>query len=348
MAPNAARNESPSPSIPDLTSDFEYDDGCYHDGKEEIKQNIKKVVVHWKKVAQKLDSALAEGAQKRLSADTITYNEERPKKRRAKQVASVTPDTFAAMAAITEKAPDDLTSVKSYNLEAKKSDKEGVIQNAPTPAMTGVDEILTRVCAALSGQMYTAKAKEDFDLSIDDRKVEVILFDDNGELAETTPPMAIATTGDTMIIGWRGSSTLMDWVMDFAFAPMASRSWMHTAPCVRAQGGYCALVENYMGKHESFILSQIQSRGIKELLLTGHSLAGGVAQVAHCFIEGERLSPRSPWNACTRAMKSLAVRCISFSAPMTTVNLCRNDKASTKFLQNVGNNMANIIYESDP
>jgi hypothetical protein len=174
------------------------------------------------------------------------------------------------------------------------------------------------------------------------------MFDDNNKdmvkLGETIPPMVIAVTGNTMIIGWRGSQTLMDWVLDFAFAPMASRSWMHTAPTVRAQGGYCALVENYLSRHEDTILHEIEKHEITELLLTGHSLAGGVAQVAHFFLEGERSAPDSKWPN----HKTLKIRCIAFSAPMTTVNVDLSNQASSTFLDSVRPNVVNIVYQSDP
>jgi hypothetical protein len=230
--------------------------------------------------------------------------------------------------------------------DVRKSYKDDGIANLPTTEMTGVDPEITRMCAALSGQIYDVKKADDLDLTnpVAPRDVQVILFDDFGKLAETTPPMAIAITGKTMIIGWCGSQTLMDWALNVAFSPLASRAWTHVAPRVRAHGGYCALVESYFSQYQAFIVREIKERDINELIFTGHSLAGGVAQVAHMFVEGERqrLTPLSEWPI------SLSVRCIAFSAPMTTMTLDRKHKQSADFIKNIGKNVANIIYASDP
>ena len=357
MAPQ--RKNSNDPSLNEEEEE-DVDESYYHDGKEDIKN-----LVH---ECEELSDMVVASVAKRLAVPESDAESAEPPKKKVKvednhavklklvpvdqavQLHSFVDASIKLQASSVSEPPMvhqidvDMTSFISYHENTRKSDLEGYIEIPPNSDMTGVDETTTRICAALSGQIYTAKSKYDFDLSISGRVVEVILFDDNGILAETTPPIAIAITGNTMIIGWRGSQTLMDWIMDFAFAPMASRSWVHMAPSIRAQGGYCALVESYMCKHESTILKEVKTRGIQEILLTGHSLAGGLAQVAHCFLEGERLAVSSPW----KCLDQVNIRCISFSAPMTTVNLNRKDKGSAKFLKKVGSNASNIIFESDP
>ena len=44
---------------------------------------------------------------------------------------------------------------------------------------------------------------------------------------------------------------------------------------MKVQGGYMALVENLMTDNEDLILKTVHERNIKEIIWTGHSLAGG-------------------------------------------------------------------------
>eukprot|EP00978_Attheya_sp_CCMP212_P021809 scaffold64129_cov51-Attheya_sp.AAC.2 len=230
-----------------------------------------------------------------------------------------------------------------------KLKKEGNVHYVPTSAMTGVESNITRLCAAISGQIYDASSIDDFNLNCGDLQIkcEIIMFDTHNKLEVTSPPFVVVVMGKTMICGWRGSSTLMDWIMDVAFAPVASSRWIKSAKSVRAQGGYCALIESDLSLHEDFLIKNIKDRGIEDLVMTGHSLAGGLAQVAHLSIAGSRANRYSPWS--DRALKNLNVRSVAFSAPMTTLNLDRaNDPVSVSFVNDVGSNMCNIIYECDP
>jgi hypothetical protein len=304
------------------------DEQNYHEDDEVAALKHHKVIEEGMKMANKISEALV---QRDVGEEEETEQESK-KRKKASGLLSVSAKRVKA------------ASVPAID-ESMKSSQEGTIKTPPTKEMTGVDPILTRVCAALSGQIYHVKSAEDFKLSTDEVEVEVVLFDDHGKLAETTPPLVIAVTCDTMILGWRGSSTLMDFIMDVAFVPVASSKWLHTAKSVRAQGGFCALVESDLSIHQDTIIELIKSRGIKQLLLTGHSLAGGVAQVAHLFLEGARSDDGSVWST----LRNLKVRSIAFSAPMTTVNIDRkNDAKSVQFLNKVGAEMCNIIYESDP
>ena len=138
----------------------------------------------------------------------------------------------------------------------------------------------------------------------------------------------------------------MDIVMDGSFAPLASRAWQHTAPFVRAQGGILALVENYMSLYEKEIQEEIAKRGIENVVLTGHSLGGGIAQVAHLYLQGECEKQHSDWQAVA-SKSSLKIHTVAFAAPMTTVNLKRDDGASARFIDQVGQSMCCFVYEMD-
>jgi hypothetical protein len=207
------------------------------------------------------------------------------------------------------------------------------------------------VCATISKQIYKAKSGKDFDLTdTNHHKVEVLHFYDHGILENTVPPFVIALSTDhnALILGWRGSSTLMDWTSDLAFAPVSSSRWNKIAPNVRAHGAYSALVESDLALYEEIIIKAIKDNNVSQLILTGHSLAGGMAYVAHVFIEGQLFQPDSIWSKSQIDMPTkLTCRTVAFSAPMTILNLNPIDDATNKFLKKVGDNSCNIIFNCD-
>jgi hypothetical protein len=91
------------------------------------------------------------------------------------------------------------------------------------------------------------------------------------------------------------------------------------------------------------IISEIGKRNLKQLLLTGHSLAGDTAHVAHLFIEGQLSQRRS--TAWTGLKRKITCRTVAFSAPTMTINLNENQVGEARaFLQKVSEHSCNIIY----
>jgi hypothetical protein len=217
----------------------------------------------------------------------------------------------------------------------------------PSKELTGVDPSLTDVCATISHQIYDAKSIDYFSLSDADHQAEVLYFHDHGILKETVPPFVIAVSGDALILGWRGSSTVMDWASDFSYAPVASSRWSSITQNVRAHSAYSALVESDLALYEDAIIDAVtKNKKIKQIILTGHSLAGGMAHVAHLFIEAQLSQPDNAWS---HLQGELTCRTVAFSAPMTTLNLDaeQSDTATNDFLKRVAAHSCNIIYKCD-
>jgi hypothetical protein len=217
----------------------------------------------------------------------------------------------------------------------------------PSKELTGVDPSLTDVCATISHQIYNATSKDYFSLSDADHQADVLHFHDHGLLKDTVPPFVIAESGDALILGWRGSTTLMDWASDVSYAPVASSRWSSITQNVRAHSAYSALVESDLALYEDAIIAAVKkNKKIKQIILTGHSLAGGMAHVAHLFIEAQLSQPDNAWS---HLQGKLTCRTVAFSAPMTTLNLDaeHSDTVTSDFLKRVAAHSCNIIYKCD-
>ena len=143
----------------------------------------------------------------------------------------------------------------------------------PTKEMTGVETHITRLCATISQQVYDVKdgLKDAFMLNTDDHDTEVLLLDQQVGFESTNPTFGVVVSGDTMIIGWRGTdpSTVIDLLNDGACSPTSSLLWRKHKHTVKVQGAMASLVNNDLAKHEDMIIAECKKRGIKEIVTTG-------------------------------------------------------------------------------
>jgi hypothetical protein len=222
---------------------------------------------------------------------------------------------------------------------------------------------VTRICAAVSGQIYHVDGDASkFDLHLNDHRVEVLHLVTQGDYGETIPPFVLVKTGTLMIIGWRGSSTITNWMTDFNSAQVVSR--MH--PNLRIHGGFLALIESDFVQYEAIIVDLITKHTITKVIFTGHSLGmcqserastlnkcsltyclplhisgGALALVAH--VQAATLMARddSVWNKA-----KVSLRTIAFAAPMAIAIEPNTQPGSV--VDQVASNACNIIYDYDP
>jgi hypothetical protein len=139
----------------------------------------------------------------------------------------------------------------------------------PTKEMTGVEPEISRLCATISSQLYKKHSEDEFILSTKDMKTELFIYDDHGLFLESTPPFLAATTGDIMILGWRGTGSLADGLSDAACSPQSSLAWRKHAKTIKVQGAFTSIVHSDIANHEEAIIKKIKESGIKEIITTG-------------------------------------------------------------------------------
>ena len=99
---------------------------------------------------------------------------------------------------------------------------------------------------------------------------------------------------------------------------MAATRWSNETEHIHAHGAYVNLIENTFSRHEDAIVDLIEKYNVKRSFITGHSLGGGLANVAHLLVRGQLKKAGSPWAKLDGKVDWL---CLSFAAPQTIVRL---------------------------
>jgi Lipase (class 3) len=261
-----------------------------------------------------------------------------------KSSASKSPDT------VVPSSPDNVPHPAPAPPKAAAA--ATVVPERPSPALTGVPFETVSICATMCDQIYYATSLADFDLTHPDDPTitaEPVLFDNHGALQDVVPPFAVAIKDGTMILAWRGSASIMDWVSDAGYAPATSSRWNKASSSnVRAHSAYASFVESDLSVHETGLMDMIRERNIDTLLLTGHSLAGGMAHVAHLALEGQLQTKGSLWHPL---QTRLTVRSVAFAAPMTAlINASADSPVDDKtrtFLAKIAAHSCNLVYGPD-
>ena len=94
----------------------------------------------------------------------------------------------------------------------------------------------------------------------------------------------------------------------------------------RAHGMYANFVENTFCQYENQIVDLITKHSVKRVFFTGHSLGGGLANVAHLAVRGQLalgqadlLGSGSPWTNPKLAEDQVEWLACTFAAPATMV-----------------------------
>ena len=113
-------------------------------------------------------------------------------------------------------------------------------------------------------------------------------------------------------------------------------------------GAFNNLVENTFSLHEDAIVDLIATHNVKRVFFTGHSLGGGLANVAHLVVRGQLalgqaglLGSGSPWT--NPKLDKVDWLACTFAAPATIVR----PPAVTPLIKELDASSYNIVYGCD-
>jgi len=294
-----------------------------------------------KSSTSRTDSSL-NGYLKKLFGDRSDDKEEQTRKQSRRFIDSVVKGL--------ERLTGDVVVPPPANTKPPKHVVQGNFDYMPTKEMTGVETHICRLAATMAQQCYDIQRdkKDTFKLSTKDHEVETILVTKQGKFQPTSPTFGAAVCGDTMILAWRGSDmdgAPMDFINDMAFSPCTNIAWRNHAKTLKLHGAMTSLCANDIATYEETIIAECKKRGIKEIVTTGHSLGGGIAQVAHTILRAQIQEESSPWSELNGDVN---VRSVVFSAPMTTVLLEEYTEKTEQFMEEINDNSCILIFSNDP
>lgn len=227
--------------------------------------------------------------------------------------------------------------------EDLKVKADGIFGHLPTKEMTGVEPGMTQLCATISTQLYHKNSFDQFKLSTKDMKTELLIYDDHGVFLDTTPPFLVAINGKTMILGWRGTSGPADLLNDAAASPLSSLAWKKHAKTIRVQGAMTSIAHSDIVNHQQEIISKAKKLGITEIVTTGQSLGGALAQIGHLTLRALIEDEQSQWNE----LEGVNVRSVAFCGPMTTVLINNATPETDAFVEKLWDNSCNVVFMND-
>ena len=128
-----------------------------------------------------------------------------------------------------------------------------------------------------------------------------------------------------------------------SYPSLAASRWSGVTNEVCAHGAYVNLIEDTFARHEVDIVGLIETHKVKRVFLTGHSLGGGLANVAHLVVRGQLQKAGSPWEKLDGKVTWLAC---TFASPQTIVRKYDTEKVP-KLVSDLDTSSYNFVYGCD-
>ena len=125
---------------------------------------------------------------------------------------------------------------------------------------------------------------------------------------------------------------------------LAASRWSNETKEIRAHGAYINLVENTFSMYEDAIVDLVEKHKVERAFITGHSLGGGLANVAHLIVRGQLKKAGSPWFKLDNKVNWLSY---SFAAPETIVRLYKPG-SPPRLMTELDHSSFNFVYGCDP
>ena len=282
----------------------------------------------------------------------------------------------------TKNEVDDMQQVSSTNnVRAaidKESSDEAKISNFPSVEDAGMEEDLVRLCATMAGGVYQTTQKVEFEKLLTANPALQAAFPDltlrfyqtgvtigrmnsKNRASLNAPTLAGVITGNTLLLAFRGTVTIADMMADLKMDSV--QPWKREYEGLEVQRAYYILVkDSYFGKkhsHRKDIINYTNGNyskvpgktakdgtPIKRIIVSGHSLGGGLAQVTHLCLT----TKGGAFDDIVEAIESnqVQVKTLAFAAPMTTVLVNPSKKTLSYLDECVSPNMRNVCFKTDP
>jgi GTPase SAR1 family protein len=230
------------------------------------------------------------------------------------------------------------------------------------------------LCAYLSSIIYTCNNSEELRANLDRTKSGCTYAAQIGAQGGCHSPLAVAVCGSTMFVVWRGTGNVVDMIADGNCEPVSNSLWKDFCPDVLAHAGTGSKVQHHFLEHIGD-LGQVVKRAeecadlpdITKVIFTGHSLGGGMAQIAllaalaqvECKFDGARKADQQVLIETFGAMQGglnpvpkIELSAVVFASPMvfhfpdgTLGSLCA--KSKTIMEQMTDYRACNYVFEDD-
>ena len=126
---------------------------------------------------------------------------------------------------------------------------------------------------------------------------------------------------------------------------LAASRWSGETKDIRAHGAIVNLVEHTFSLNEDAIVGLIETHKVERAFFTGHSLGGGIANVAHLVVRAQLKKAGSPWAKLDGKVTWLAC---TFAALQTIVRLYPSMENIPPLIADLDASSYNIVYGCDP
>ena len=129
---------------------------------------------------------------------------------------------------------------------------------------------------------------------------------------------------------------------------LAASRWSSETKEINAHGGFVNLVENTFSRHEDAIVDLNTKHNVKRAFITGHSLGGGIANVAHLVVRAQLKKIGSPWYKLNSDRQVDWLSC-TFASPFTIVRLYEEKNIPPPpLIVDLDASSYNLVYGCDP
>lgn len=180
------------------------------------------------------------------------------------------------------------------------------------------------LCAFLSSVLYDVTNTEQLASALmllvgADISYQYLAFSEEPNVYQ---PAATVISDQTMYVAWRGTKSIMDMIMDLQAPPTHCHLWHDLCPNIKAHNAMKGMIEHNFLTLIDGMQEVIKEYGVTKVVFSGHSLGGGLAQVAllaafgQCHDKFRKLSDASRAADLYQTFKNIEFSAVTFAAPM--------------------------------